>query len=140
MKILGLTTVFPGSIHDARALRKTSIYHKAENNEILSHSLRQINDANIRPVILGGGAYPLCPWLVKPYPQGLTLKKGMKKGFNRKMISPPVVAERASFGIFEVRWHCLFKRIDTEIANVSDQITPRTLSISTRNILICMVF
>ena len=134
-----MATVFPGSVHDARALRKTSIYRKAENNEILSHPLRQINDVNIRPVILGDGAYPLCPWLVKPYPQGPALT-GMKKGFNRKMSSPRVVAERASFGIFKVRWHCLFKRIDTEIANVSNRITPRTLSISIRNILIWMVF
>ena len=37
LKICDLATGLPGSIHDARALRKTSIYRKAENNEILSH-------------------------------------------------------------------------------------------------------
>ena len=47
LKILDLATGFPGSIHDARALRKTSIYRKAENNEILSHPLRQNNDVNV---------------------------------------------------------------------------------------------
>ena len=73
LKILDLTTGFAGSIHDARALRKTSIYRKAENNEIFSHPLRQINDVNVRPLILGDGTYPLFPWLVKPYPQGPTL-------------------------------------------------------------------
>ena len=73
LKILDLTTGFAGSIHDARALRKTSIYRKAENNEIFSHPLGQINDVNVRPLILGDGTYPLFPWLVKPYPQGPTL-------------------------------------------------------------------
>ena len=37
LKILDLATEFPGSTHDARALRKTSVYRKAE---ILSHPLR----------------------------------------------------------------------------------------------------
>ena len=120
LKILDLATGFPGSIHDARVLRKTSIYWKAENNEILSHPLRQINDVNVRPLILGDGAYPLFPWLIKPYPQGPALT-GVEKGFNRKVSSAQVVAERA-FGILKARWHCLSKRIDTEITNVTDQI------------------
>ena len=40
LKILDLATEFPDSTHDARALRKTSVYRKAENSEILSHPLR----------------------------------------------------------------------------------------------------
>ena len=124
MKILDFATGFPGSLHDARALRKTSIYRKAylkgENNEILSHPLRQINDVNVRQLILGDGAYPLFPWLIKPYPQGPTLT-GVKKGFNRKESFARVVAEIA-FVILKARWRCLLKRIDTQIANVPDQI------------------
>ena len=80
MKILDLATGFPDRTRDERALRKTSIYRKAENNEILSHPLRQINDVNVRQLILGDGAYPLFPWLIKPYPQGPTLT-GVKKRF-----------------------------------------------------------
>ena len=38
------------------------------------------------------------------------------------MSSTRVAAERA-FGIFKARWRCLLKRIDTDIANVSDEIT-----------------
>ena len=125
MKILDLATGFPGSIHDARVLRKTSIYWKAENNEILSHPLRQINDVNVRPLILGDGAYPLFPWLIKPYPQGPALT-GVEKGFNRKVSFARVVAERA-FGILKARWRCLLKRIDAETANVSDQIIPSSV-------------
>ena len=120
LKILDLATGFPGSIHHARTLRKTSIYRKAENNEILSHPLRQINDVNVRSLILGDGAYPLFPWLVKPYPQGPALTD-VEKGFNRKVSSARVVAERA-FGILKGRCRCPLKRIDTDIANVSDQI------------------
>ena len=125
LKILDLATGFPGSIHDARVLRKTSIYWKAENNEILSHPLRQINDVNVRPLILGDGAYPLFPWLIKPYPQGPALT-GVEKGFNRKVSFARFVAERA-FGILKARWRCLLKRIDAETANVSDQIIPSSV-------------
>ena len=100
LKILDLATGFPGSIHDARALRKTSIYRKVENNEILSNPLRQINDANVRPVILGDAAYPLFPWLVKPYPQRPALA-AVEKSFNRKVSYSRVAAERA-FGILKV--------------------------------------
>ena len=82
--------------------------------------MRQINDVNVRPLTLGDGAYPLFPWLVKRYPQSPALT-GVEKGFNRKVSSARVVAERA-FGILKARWRRLLKRIDTEISNVSDQI------------------
>ena len=78
--------------------------------------MRQINDCQL---ILGDGAYPLFSWLVKPYPQGPALT-GVKKGFNSKVSFARVVAEIA-FGILKARWRCLLKRIDTQIANVSDQ-------------------
>ena len=120
LKTYDLAMGLPGSIHDARALRKTSIYRKAENNEILSHPLGQINDVNVRPLILEYGANPLFPWLVKPYPQGPALTV-VAKVFNRKVSSTRVVAEKA-FGVFKASWRFLLKRIDTEIANVFDQI------------------
>ena len=46
---------------------------------------------------------------------------GVENCFNLKVRSARVVAETA-LGILKARWHCLLKRIDTEITNVSDQI------------------
>ena len=60
------------------------------------------------------------PWLAKPYPQGPALT-GIEKCFNHKMSSAPVVAER-TLGILKARQCCLLKIINTEIANVTDQV------------------
>ena len=67
--------------------------------------------------MLGDEAYPLLPWLIKPYNFGPTLTRS-EKLFNKKFCSARVTAERA-FGILKARWRCLLKRLDNRIENVS---------------------
>ena len=59
-------------------------------------------NARIRPIILGDGAYPLLPWFVTPYPFGLALTRPQRK-FNKKLSEGRVHVERA-FGILKARW------------------------------------
>ena len=66
--------------------------------------------------MLGDGAYPLLPWLIKPYNFGPALIHS-EKLFNKKLCSARAV-ERAS-GILKARWRCLLKRLDNRIENVS---------------------
>jgi len=99
LKILGIATGFPGGIRDARALRQTSFYRKAQNSESLSQPIKRINDVNVRPLILGDSLYPLLSWIVKPYKEGPALT-GVEKRFNQKVSSARVSVERA-FGIYE---------------------------------------
>ena len=62
---------FPGSLHDARVLRNSSIYQKAENGDILAAGPMYLIGADeIQPYLVGDSAYPLSPWLQKPYPEG----------------------------------------------------------------------
>ena len=63
---------FPGSLHDARVLRNSSIYQKAENGDIQAAGpMYLIRADEIQPYLVGDSAYPLSPWLQKPYPEGI---------------------------------------------------------------------
>ncbi|XP_066929993.1 uncharacterized protein [Clytia hemisphaerica] len=120
LKILDVATGFPGSIHDARVLAHTSLFRKAERLEILTDPTKRIDNNTIRPLLLGDGAYPLVPWLVKPYPFIPALTRSEKR-FNKILSSARVTVERG-FGILKARWRCLLTRLDAEVENVSDQI------------------
>ena len=66
--------------------------------------------------MLGDEAYPLLPWLIKPYNFGSALTRSDKL-FNKKFCSARVTGERA-FGILKARWRCLLKRLDNQMENV----------------------
>ena len=44
---LDLVTGFPGSMHDARVLRHSSLYNKANNNEVLNSPTRIIEGMSV---------------------------------------------------------------------------------------------
>ncbi|CAM5078980.1 unnamed protein product [Natator depressus] len=70
-------------------------------------------------VILGDTAYPLMPWLMKPYTGTLD---GSKEQFNYRLSKYRMVVECA-FGCLKVRWHSLLTRLDLSITNISIVIT-----------------
>ena len=96
-KMLFLETAagFPGSIHDARILKNTAIYMKAENREVPTYNIGQ---HYIQPYLVGDSAYPLSPWLQKPHPDGT--RNAYEIRFNKELSSPRVKVECA-FGILE---------------------------------------
>ena len=114
---LDIATGFPGSCHDARNFRNTSLYTQAENGEILTKPEDVIENSRVRPLVLGDGAYPLLTWLIKPSNFGPALTRS-EKLFSKKLCSARVTVERA-FGILKARWRCLLKRLDNRIENVS---------------------
>ena len=115
-----IATGFPGSIHDSRILRHTSLYHQGNNNEILAEPIHNINGFQVQPLLLGDGAYPLLKWLMKPYSLMAALTAEEKK-FNECLSSSRSVVERA-FGILKARWRCLLVLLDANLENVSDTI------------------
>ena len=84
LKCMDIATGFPGSFHDARVLRLSSIFDRAEASDILSSPIENINGTNVRPLILGDGAYPLKSWLIKPYPHIGALTRS-QRNFNREL-------------------------------------------------------
>ena len=108
---------FPGSLHDARVLRNSSIYQKAENGNILSAGpMHVIGTEEIQPYLVGDSAYPLSPWLQKPYPEGTRDPAEIR--FNKELSSARVVVECA-FGILKSRWRILDVIEERDIAFVS---------------------
>jgi len=61
---------FPGSMHNARVVRHSTIFQKAEQGDILTQPTVNVNGHEIGPYLLGDSAYSLSPWLMKPYPEG----------------------------------------------------------------------
>ena len=112
-----IATGFPGSCHDARNLRHSSIFRRAQNEEILVKPVDIIQHLQVRPLIIGYSAYPLLPWLITPFQFGPALTRPQKK-FNKKLSGGRVRVERA-FGILKACWRCLLKRLDNQIENVS---------------------
>ena len=56
--VLHVATGYSGSLHDTRILRVSSLFGKAERNEILAHPTKSIDGFNVRPLILSDSAYP----------------------------------------------------------------------------------
>ena len=58
---------WPGSVHDARVLANSSIYAKCENNKGFDQVRRSFDGVEMTPFFIGDAAYPLLPWLIKPF-------------------------------------------------------------------------
>ena len=103
---------YPGSLHDARVYRNSSLYQRASNEDILREPVERIGITDIRPYLVGDSAYSISPWLMKPYPEA-TRDPG-EITFNKELSSPRVAIECA-FGRLKSRWRILQKRLDSRI-------------------------
>lgn len=101
---------FPGSLHDARVLRNSTLYSRAEGNEVLWNPSTQIGHHEIRPYLVGDSAYPLGPWLQKPFPEATRDRDEI--AFNKELTAARVSVE-CTFGILKIRWRILGKRLDS---------------------------
>ena len=113
---IDVITGWPGSMHDARVLRLSSLYRKATNDEILTEPEKVIEGVPVRPLILGDSASPLLPWLIGPYPQSATMTRDQSR-FNKAMNKSRVVVDRA-FGKLKGRWRCLLKVLEESTRKV----------------------
>lgn len=104
MLFMDVAAGFPGSLHDTRVCRNSSLYERAENGDILTEPLHQIGNVQIKPYLLGDSAYPISPWLQKPYPEGT--RDPLERNFNKELSSARVKVE-CVFGILKGRWRIL---------------------------------
>ena len=79
--------------------------------------IRRINNVDVPVMILGDAAYPMLPWIMKPYPGTGTLSR-KQRHFNYRLSRARMVVECA-FGRLKGRWRCLLKRNDCELIFVS---------------------
>lgn len=67
-------------------------------------------------MIVGDAAYPLLPWLLKPFVGNLTEDE---ESFNCYISTARIVVENA-FGRLKGRWRCLLKRFDVQYSFVPE--------------------
>ena len=108
---------WPGSVHDARVLSNSEIFKLAEQNKLFPADFRvNFGGKNVAPVILGDPAYPLLPWLLKPYPENAnTIRK--QRRFNYRLSRARVSVENV-FGRWKGRFRRFLKRVDMEVSNL----------------------
>ena len=80
---------WPGSVHDARLFANSLLYNKIE---ILQGTSLQFRGNEIPTLLVGDSAYPIKPWLMKPFPHSPSLSDQQKR-FNHRLSRARVVVE-----------------------------------------------
>ena len=93
-RFLHLTTEAPGSIHDARLLRHSTLFQEISRGNIIPNKGINLGDAGEIPLVtitIGDSAFPRLQWLVKGFKENTRNQK--ERYFNKKLYSPRVVSE-----------------------------------------------
>ncbi|CAM4684816.1 unnamed protein product [Lepidochelys kempii] len=99
---------WPGKVRDTRIFRKSGLFKQLQEGTYFPDQKITIGNVEMPMVILGDPAYPLLPWLIKPYTGSLDSRK---EQFNYRLSKCRMVVECA-FGRLKARWHCLLTRSD----------------------------
>ena len=62
---------FPGNSHDAIIFQATDMWDKIQNQESIPNIGKLVEGVLINPLIVGDSAFPLQPWLLKPYTEAV---------------------------------------------------------------------
>uniref|UniRef100_A0A8C3FIF4 DDE Tnp4 domain-containing protein n=2 Tax=Chrysemys picta bellii TaxID=8478 RepID=A0A8C3FIF4_CHRPI len=105
---------WPGRVHDARVFRNTSLFKWLQQGIYFPDQKITVGDVDMPIVILGDPAYPLMPWLMKPYTGSLDSSQEL---FNYRLSKCRMVVEYA-FGHLKAHWHTLLTRSDLSQTNI----------------------
>ncbi len=83
---------WPGSCHHARILANSAVFAKSEASDLVPDMKLRISGVDVPVVLLGDPAYPLLPWLMKPYTATGPLTREQRQ-FNYQLSRARVVDE-----------------------------------------------
>ncbi|XP_025061758.1 protein ANTAGONIST OF LIKE HETEROCHROMATIN PROTEIN 1-like [Alligator sinensis] len=105
-----VTTGCAGKVHDARVFRNSSLVPLMRRGAFArGASSIEINGVTIPPLIIGDPAYPLLPWLMKPYTGHLDPRKEL---FNFQLSNCRLMTVECAFKRLKTRWRTLNVRLD----------------------------
>ena len=110
-----------GRVHDAHVFQISRLFAKASNGVLLPDTAKDIDGVRVPLVILGDAAYPLMPWLMKPYINNRRLDDEQKH-FNYRQSRARMVVEN-TFGRLKTRWRVLLKQMEIGIKSVPNVIS-----------------
>ena len=107
-----------GSVHDARVLSTSTLYDLGIEGRLFDANIsRQIHGTTVKPLILGDAAYPLLPWLMKPYPHNPDIPVAHKH-FNYRLSRARMTVEN-TFGRWKGRFRRFLKTVDMNVMNLT---------------------
>ena len=109
---------WPGKVHDARVLQNSQLYAKGERGHLFEERTTIINATRVPVCVLGDPAYPLQPWLMKPFVNTGCLTD-QQRHFNYRLSKARVIVEQA-FGRLKGRWRCLRTKLSVQVEDVPD--------------------
>lgn len=112
---------FPGSVHDATVFKESGVFKHA--SQLIPPFTTMISSISTPLMLVGDPAYPLLPWLLKPYTGTLS---SYEESFNTSLSSARVCVENA-FGRLKGRWRCVCKRTDISISAVPKVVVACTI-------------
>ncbi|XP_065437712.1 uncharacterized protein LOC101931329 isoform X1 [Chrysemys picta bellii] len=105
---------WPGKVHDACVFRNSGLFRRLQEGIYFPDHKITVGDVEMPIVILRDPAYPLMPWLMKPYIGALDSEKEL---FNYPLSKCRMVVEYA-FGRLKGRWRSLLTRSDLSETNI----------------------
>ncbi|PSN52358.1 hypothetical protein C0J52_06715 [Blattella germanica] len=102
MRIRGIVARWPGSTHDSRIFRNSTIRDRLERGEVTGH-------------LLGDSGYPCMKYLLTPI---LNPRNAAERRYNRAHVLGRNVVER-TFGIWKKRFPCIAFGLRTKIQKLS---------------------
>uniref|UniRef100_A0A8C3HP06 Putative nuclease HARBI1 n=1 Tax=Chrysemys picta bellii TaxID=8478 RepID=A0A8C3HP06_CHRPI len=66
-RFIDINTGWPGKVHDARIFQNTWLFRKMQAGTFFPERKITVGEVEMPIVIVGDPAYPLMPWLMKPY-------------------------------------------------------------------------
>jgi hypothetical protein len=58
---------WPYNVHDSRVLQNSEVYAMGESGNLFPQQIVLMGGVRVPIVVIGDAAYPLKPWLMKPY-------------------------------------------------------------------------
>jgi len=114
---LDVVVGMPGSTHDSRVLRRSSLYNRALSGTLFT---KGVNQEGFLPYLIGDSSYPLYPRLMNPYRDGpgrASQRSGIERLFNRKLSKGRSVV---AFGILKQSFRELLHISNLHVAFIPD--------------------